>query len=56
MRVIDCECGAIVQAANDEELVGQVRAHAEEEHPEMELDDEAARKLVADRAYSATDA
>lgn len=56
MRVIDCECGAVVQAANDDELVGQVRAHVEEEHPDMDLDEEAARKMVADRAYTATDA
>ena len=56
MRVIDCECGAIVQAANDEELVGQVRAHVEEEHPDMPLDEESAKKLVDERAYTAMDA
>ncbi len=56
MRVIDCDCGAIVQAANDEELVGRVRAHVEEEHPDMSLDDAGAKKLVAERAYTATDA
>jgi predicted small metal-binding protein len=56
MRVIDCECGAIVQAANDEELVGRVRAHVEEEHPDMALDDEGLKDLVSERAYTATDA
>ena len=56
MRVIDCECGAVVQAANDDELVGQVRAHVREEHPDTPMDEEGARKLVAERAYSATDA
>lgn len=56
MRVIDCECGAIVQAANDEELAGQVRAHVEEEHPDMQLDDDALRRMVDERAYTATDA
>ncbi len=56
MRVIDCECGAIVQAANDEELVGQVREHVAQEHPDMSLDDEGARQLISERAYTATDA
>ena len=56
MRVIDCECGAIVQAANDEELVGQVREHVAQEHPDMSLDEEDAKRLVSERAYTATDA
>ena len=56
MRVIDCECGAVVQAANDDELVRRVRAHVDEEHPDMSLDDEDAERLVAERAYTATDA
>lgn len=56
MRVIDCECGAVVQGANDEELAGHVRTHLEQEHPDAERDDETVRALVERRAYTATDA
>jgi predicted small metal-binding protein len=55
MRVIDCDCGKTLQAGNDEDLATAVQEHAAEEHPEMELSDEGARQLVADRAYEATD-
>jgi hypothetical protein len=55
MRVIDCDCGKTLQAGNDEDLAAAVQEHAAAEHPEMELSDEAARQLVADRAYEATD-
>jgi predicted small metal-binding protein len=55
MKVIDCDCGKTLQAGNDEDLVEQVRAHADEAHPDLELSDEQARQLVADRAYEASD-
>ena len=55
MRVIDCDCGTTLQAANDDELVGAVREHVEQDHPDMDLDDEGVRELVAAKAYSATD-
>jgi hypothetical protein len=55
MRVIDCECGAVVQAANDDDLRRRMRDHLDEDHPDMDLDDAAIEKLVAERAYSATD-
>jgi hypothetical protein len=55
MKVIDCDCGKTLQAGNDEDLAAAVRQHAAEEHPGMELDEEGARQLVADRAYEATD-
>ena len=55
MRVLDCDCGKTLQAANDDDLASQVRAHADASHPEMELTDEGARDLVADRAYDASD-
>ena len=55
MRVIDCDCGTTLQAANDDELADAVRGHVEEDHPDMELDAEGARKLVEERAYSAMD-
>jgi predicted small metal-binding protein len=55
MRVLDCDCGQTLQAGNDDDLAAQVRAHADEAHPEMGLSDEQARQLVADRAYEAAD-
>ncbi len=55
MRVIDCDCGRTLQAANDDDLATQVRAHADEEHPDMELTDEQARELVAGKAYEASE-
>ena len=55
MRVIDCDCGVTLQAANDDELAVCVREHVESDHPDMQLDDEQARALVAEKAYSAMD-
>jgi hypothetical protein len=55
MRVIDCDCGKTLQAANDEDLATEVRAHVEESHPDMELSAAQARQLVSDRAYEASD-
>ena len=56
MRVIDCDCGATLQAANDDDLAGEVRKHVEVVHPDMQLDDEQLKGLVAEQAYTATDA
>ncbi len=55
MRVIDCECGTTLQAANDDDLAGAVREHVAEEHPDMELSDDQAREMVAAQAYDAQD-
>lgn len=32
---IDCECGEVVKAETDEELVAKVSAHVEGAHPEL---------------------
>jgi predicted small metal-binding protein len=56
MRVIDCDCGTTLQAANDDDLFKAAREHVDEAHPEMELSDDQVRSLVADKAYEATDA
>jgi predicted small metal-binding protein len=56
MRNIDCECGEVVQAANDDELVAHLREHVRQEHPDQELDEDEARRLVAERGYAAMDA
>ena len=55
MRVIDCDCGVTLQAANDDELAACVREHVQSDHPDMQLDDDQVRDLVADKAYSAMD-
>ena len=55
MRVIDCDCGKTLQAANDEDLTEAVRKHAAEDHPDMEMSDDQVRELVSSRAYDATD-
>jgi predicted small metal-binding protein len=55
MRVIDCDCGATLQAANDDDLFRVARRHVDEQHPDMQLSDDDIRGLIADKAYSATD-
>ena len=55
MRVIDCDCGVTLQAANDGELATCVLEHVQSDHPDMQLDDASAREMVAAKAYSATD-
>jgi Protein of unknown function (DUF1059) len=55
MRVIDCDCGQTLQAANDDDLVKETRSHVDREHPDMELTDEGVRELVASKAYDASD-
>lgn len=32
---IDCECGAVVKADTDDELVAQVEAHVASDHPDL---------------------
>ena len=34
-KVVNCECGEIVRAESDTELVTRVEAHVESNHPEM---------------------
>ena len=56
MRVIDCQCGTTLKAANDEDLVSVVREHVNEDHPELDLSDEQVQEMVAEQAYDAEDA
>lgn len=51
MRALDCECGRRLEAASDEELYTQARAHVDQDHPEMQLSDEQVRGLVSEGAY-----
>ena len=55
MRVIDCQCGTTLQAANDEDLAKAVRDHVDESHPEMDLSDDEVQEMVAENAYEAGD-
>ena len=55
MRVLDCQCGKTLQAANDEDLADAVRGHVAEDHPDMEMSEDDARQLVASEAYEAGD-
>ena len=40
MRVIDCDCGRTLQAANDDDLERATREHVDEAHPDLKLTDE----------------
>jgi predicted small metal-binding protein len=56
MRVIDCDCGATLQAANDDDLLKAAREHVDQKHPDnSKLTDEQVQSLVAERAYEASD-
>lgn len=34
-RVINCECGQVVRAENDDDLVARVEEHVHRDHPEL---------------------
>ena len=54
MRVLDCDCGATLQAANDDDLFRAAREHVDEAHGDGMSDDQL-RELIASQAYEATD-
>jgi predicted small metal-binding protein len=56
MRVIDCDCGKTLQAANDDDLARAVKEHVEESHLDMSGNDDQVEKFVEARAYDAEDA
>jgi hypothetical protein len=55
MRVIDCDCGKTLQAANDEDLAQAVRDHIAEDHPDTNMSDEEVERMVSSQAYDAQD-
>jgi predicted small metal-binding protein len=55
MRVLDCQCGKTLQAANDDDLATAVREHVAQDHPDMEMSDDQVRELVGSQAYDAQD-
>ena len=55
-RVIECNiCGEPLAAANDEELLARLRSRMESVHPEVNFDENQARRVIADEAYEAAD-
>ena len=56
MRVVECNiCGEPLAAATDDELLRRLRDHHQAEHDSDTLDEIAAREMIADEAYDATD-
>jgi predicted small metal-binding protein len=56
MRVIECNiCGEPLSAANDEELLRRVRTHMDAEHASEALDEDQARAMISEQAYTASD-
>jgi predicted small metal-binding protein len=56
MRVIECNiCGEPLSAANDEELLRRVRTHMESEHASEGYDEDQARAMIGEQAYTASD-
>jgi predicted small metal-binding protein len=55
MRVIDCDCGQTLQAANDEDLFKVAREHVDQAHGDRGLSDDQVRGLIEEQAYTATD-
>lgn len=50
MRAVDCWCGKLVQAEEDEELMLRLAEHVREVHG-GERDEEAVRARVRERSY-----
>jgi predicted small metal-binding protein len=55
MRVLDCDCGHTLQAANDDDLLKEARRHVDEAHQDMDMSDDQLRDLVSQKAYDASD-
>lgn len=51
VRAVDCWCGHVVQAEDDDELARRLRGHLEGEHPDEDRSDEDVRDRVAERGY-----
>ena len=51
MRVLDCDCGQHLEAADDQKLFDKAKEHLNRDHPEMRLSAERVREIVAQKAY-----
>jgi PAS domain S-box-containing protein len=56
VRELHCACGNRLVAQNDQELTREVLTHAHEVHPERDLTEEQAKKLVASQASDTEEA
>jgi hypothetical protein len=56
VRVIDCDCGTTLSAANDEDLFKALREHYDADHGDVEYSDEELREMITEQAYDASDA
>jgi len=50
MRGIDGPCGHFVEAEDDDALVGAIKSHAAEVHPELDMTEDQIREAVASGA------
>lgn len=56
MRVVECNiCGEALSGATDDELLRRVCAHMDGEHPSVAFEEDAARQMIANEAYDASD-
>jgi hypothetical protein len=53
MRCVDCPCGLVLTAEDDEALFAAGRAHADEHHPDDNISDEFIREHIAANARDA---
>ncbi len=49
---IACQCGHEVSAADDDQLVSALRGHLDQDHPTLDVPDEALRAQVASGSRS----
>jgi predicted small metal-binding protein len=49
-RCIDCPCGHVLRAENDEALFTAARRHVVEHHPGMQRTDDDLRGMIRERA------
>ena len=52
-RIVDCPCGIVLSAGDDEELFRTGREHADEHHPNDGITDDFIRDHVAQNARDA---
>ena len=56
MRVVECNiCGEALTGATDDELLRRGRAHIVGEPPSVAFEEDAARQMIANEAYDASD-
>jgi predicted small metal-binding protein len=56
IKALDCDCGQHLESASEVGLVKQVTEHANEAHPDMNMDREQAEQFVRERGYDKEEA